>query len=182
MKPSVSLCLGIVGLSTLSLAQDEGGLKKKVHRAPAVVSSGPVTKSEAVATFQKLAGLMKAIIHIPVKASPIIGKPTEPVTKTEIITELMRFYKVAEPSFTNTPRRIHVELGRVVSKSAAQKKQLVFLIGKGFVGNYSVLATGTASTVAPNEFGDSIGFFLTQICECTNTSSTKWTPYLRSGN
>lgn len=182
MKPSVSLCLVIVGLSTLSLAQEEGGLKKKVHHAPAAASSGPVTKSEAAATFQKLAGLMKSITHISVKASPVSGKPTEPVTKPEIITELMRFYKAAEPSFTNTPRRIRIDQGRVVAKSAAQKKQLLFLIGKGFVGNYSVLATGTASTVAPNEFGDSVGFFLTQICECTNTSSTKWTPYLRSGD
>ena len=182
MKPNVSLCLAIISFASVSLGQEEGGLKKKVHRTPVIASSAPVTEAEAFATFQRIAGLMKSVAHINVKPTPIHGKPTAPATKAEIVAELTHFYQAAEPSFTNTPRRIHVELGRVIAKSPTLKKQLIFLIGKGFVGNYGPLATGATTSVTPTEFGDSLGFFLTQICECTNTSSTKWTPYLRTGD
>ena len=176
------LSLAILSVAVISQAQDEGGLKKKVHHAPVVVSNVPVTVAEAEATFVKLAGLFKSVAHVTVKPTHYATKSSMPVTKAQVVSEFVRFYKAAENSFTNTPRRIHVDSGRIVAKSATEKQQLIFLIGKGFVGNFGPLATGTSVNLTPVEFGDSVGFFLTQISQCTNTSNTKYTPYLHGGN
>jgi hypothetical protein len=179
MKYILPILVCVASLGSLSSAQDEGGLKKKVKQA-VVVTSGPVTKSEATASFQRLEKLIGKVLKTNVPVGSVSGNSNSPVTKSEVILELLRVYRAVEPKFTNTPRAIDIESSRVVVGTGEVRKALLFLIKKGFVGNYGSLATGKTSSLTVEEFGTSLGFFLTRVSECTHTSSTKWTPYLHN--
>jgi len=176
MKSAVSGVLLVLGLVSVCFGQGDGGLKK-THRAPIATSAAPVSEAEADATFQHVADLFKAILHINVTNSHAKSS-TALVTKAEVVAEMTRFYKAAQPAFTLTPKLVKVDLPRVTIDKPSEKANLIMLIERGCVGNYGPLATGKTNSLSVQEFGDAVGYFLCRIAECTHTPSTKWTPYL----
>jgi len=170
--------LAAMSIACCCFAQGDASPRKKIERRPVSTDSRPVTEAEASATFDRVHGLLKTILHVSLSPMPIKSKPTTPVTKTEINAELMRIYKAVEPVFVISPKRVPVEVSRIKAESPTEKSTLVVLIEKGFIGNYGPLATGGSKTVTIAEFGDSVGFFLSRLGECTYTPSTKWTPFL----
>lgn len=177
MKPNVVFSVFVVCTGSACFAQNEAGLKK-TQRAPVATNSMPVTEAEAVATFERVAGLYKSVLHITVPPMREKAKPSAPVTRSEVVAEFVRLYKAAEPSFTFTPRKVIVDLARLVIDTPSERIGLVMMIDRGCVGNYGPLATGKKSTLSVQDFGDSIGFFLSRISECTHVPSSKWTPFL----
>jgi len=169
----VTLCF-----AAISFAQDDSGLKKTSH--PRIIASpGPVTEAEADATFKRVDDLLKAVLHVTVSPRPVHGVSAgSPITKEEVVKELSRLYRAVEPWFSNTPNATKVDYARLVFKTQREKSDLVLLVRTGFIGNYGPLATGKTQALTVQEFGDSLGYFLARLGECTHTSSTKWTPYL----
>jgi hypothetical protein len=179
MKLLIGVVLAVVGVTCQ--AQEEGGLKKTTHAAP-VVSSRPVTEAEADATFDRVTGLYKSVLHLTVSSRHSPANPAAPITRSEVIAEFVRLYKAAEPGFTLTPKPVPVEYSRLTFDKPSEKAGLIMMIQRGCVGTYGPLATGKVTTLTVQEFGDSVGFFLARVAECTHVSSTKWTPYLHGIN
>jgi len=168
----------LAGASCLCFAQGEEGFKKVRHSAP-VVSGGPVTKAEAAATFRRVAGLFKTVLHVNVlPQNARLAGANRPVTRAEVIAEFVRLYRAAEPVFTYTPKPVHVETSRLTFDKPSEKTGLILMIERGCVGTYGPLATGAKSTISVHDFGDAVGYFLARIGDCTHVPSTKWTPYL----
>lgn len=175
MKALLAFSLCVV--ASISLGQDEGGLKRPKKHAP-VVAAGPVTQAEADATFARVSKLLKSVLHVSVSTRAPHGRPSSPVTRADVVAEFVRIYKASEPAFTLTPTPVPVDLPRLTVDSAAEKPGLVLLVERGCVGNYGPLATGKKTTLTVQEFGDAVGYFISRICECTHIPSSKWTPYL----
>ncbi len=174
MGSVLGLCLA--GLS--GVIQDGSGDLKK-HSHPMIEAApGPVTKSEAIATFNRLENVLKSELHIQVSGTRPITGSKGLISKSEVIKEFVWLVKICEPAFSVTPKAVPVEAARLVVQDATLKPKLTKLITGGFVGNYGALATGSASTLNVRGFGDSVGFFLARIGECTHIPSSKWTPYL----
>jgi hypothetical protein len=169
--------LVLCGLASGCLAQDEGTLKRP-HKTAPIISTAPVTQGEADATFARVAGLFKSLLHVSVAAKKSQGPASSPVKRADVVAEFVRFYKAAEPAFTLTPASVHVDLPRITFDTAAERPGLIKMIERGCVGNYGPLATGKVQTLTVQDFGDSIGYFLSRISECTHLPSSKWTPYL----
>jgi len=178
MRIHLGALVAVVGLIAIGSAQDEGGLKKRAPKAPVVVSSAPVTRAEAQATFARLNGLFKTVLHQTVSPMQVQGSLNGSITRSEVIAEFARIHKALQPAFTLTPRPLKVDLGRLIFDKPSERPQLIKLVEGGFVGNYSRLATGSVITLSVHEFGDAVGYFFSRIGECTHVPSSKWTPYL----
>ncbi|MDR3692941.1 MAG: hypothetical protein P4L46_26410 [Fimbriimonas sp.] len=165
-------------LTCLCGAQEGGQLKTKTH-APVKVSTAPVTRAEASATFKHLAKVFGEVLHVSVTGMAAGPSPAKAVTRTEVISELAEFYRKLEPAFKMTMKDVTVSPSSLVVDRSSSKKDLVMLVTKGCVGAHTVLAVGSVRTLTVRDFGDVIGFFASRVIEMTHTPSTKWTPYLR---
>ena len=179
MKTLTCLVVTVLGCLAICQAQEDGKPKRTPH-AKTVVSTAPVTQAEAEATFVRIRGLFKTVLHVSVSSGGISKSSGSSVTKAQVVAELSRLYRAAEPSFTMTPRKASVDTARVVAENPQTKSSLITLIEVGFVGNFGPLATMPKATLSVSEFGDSLGFFLSRISDCTHVPSTKWTPYLHN--
>ncbi len=175
----------VVGLtlvfSGLAIAQDANGLKKHTPKR-VVVSQSPVTRAEASTTFNRLGQLFQSVLKHSVPVKSKIASSNSPVTRTEVIRELGRFYRAAEPEFKITLKPVTPDLPRITVDDPSDRKLLVKLIERGCVPMYSSLVTGKTKTLTVAQFGDDIGFFLARVSEMTHVPSVRWTPYLHGGD
>lgn len=173
------LVLGLL-LVTPAFSQEKDGLKKRKPHAPTITSQNPVTVAEAAATFDRVDGIYRTLLHISVKPGKLASKSSALVTRSQVIERLAQLYREAEPAFKITPRSVPVDYARLRADNPQARRDVIKLIDKGCVGGYSRLATGWVKTLTPLEFGDAVGLFISRIGEMTHTPSSRWTPYLRS--
>jgi len=177
MRTHFSGIVATLMLASLGFSQSQDTLKKHTH-IPVSAAPGPVTNAEAAATFGRVAGLFRTILHVSIPPHGRVSSPDAPITRSDVIEELTRYYKYAVPAFTITLKSVKVDYPRLRLDKPALRSDLVLLIEKGCVSKYGVLATGSVKTIGVHDFGDTVGFFLARIAEMTHTPSTKWTPYL----
>ncbi len=167
---ALGMCCGTLA------AQDEHSMKRPAK--PPLADTAPVTQAEAGATFNRVDDLLKRVLHVSAAAFKTSGNPNAPIRRAQVLAEFDRLYASAEPSFRVTPKGLAVDTGRLTVDVPRERDDLVRMIHLGFVGNYGPLATGKVTTLTVHDFGESVGFFLTRIGECTHKPSSKWTPYL----
>ena len=164
-------------LGAIAFPQDQEGLKKTSH-SPVSTSPAPVTRLESSVSFDRIGRLFNSVLHLSIPANGKVQSPNSPVTRSEVIEEFARYYRLAEPTFKLTPKTVEFDVNRIKVDQPSVKKDLMMLIKRGCVASYGMLSTGTVKTVSVGDFGDAIGMFIARIAEMTHTSSTKWTPYL----
>jgi hypothetical protein len=108
-------------------------------------------------------------------------KGSQVATRAEIAAEFVRVLAAVQPSFRFTPRPYRViESSLKAHNSGAAVDQLRRLIRLGMAGPVGPLAAGGAG-LSPEEFGDALGLFMTQLAAYTHQPDPKWTPSLQPG-
>lgn len=168
--------IAAVSLSAVlvSVAWGQGGTRTK--NAP---EQAPVTKREAAETISKVRAAVHKVI-LRKAASAYKWKPgAGPVTRSELIMELSKLLKESRPSFKYTPIMAAYRASDiVVPVGNPARKPLEELLAWGFIGKVDPLATSTRDTFTPTEFGHTLGYFLSRLCELSHTPSTKFSPML----
>ncbi len=172
------LSLLLLACSIAVLAQTPGEPPK--HIKPKPVANGPVTRAEANAVFAKVRDLMVEVLGVAsIKKVPVQTTGTTGLaTRDEIILVMDRLTEAAKPSFKISLPPLATEPAAFVTKKANVKEAMVRLVKGGFVNKVDVLLCGPAETIAPDVFGDDIGFLLCRISELSHLPSTKWSPSL----
>lgn len=156
------------------MALGQGGAKGK-----ASPDQTPVTKREAAETLRKVRTAVYKVI-LKKSATAYAWKPgAGPITRNELILELSKLLKEAKPAFKFTPTMANYRASDiVVPVGSLARKPLEELLAWGFIGKVDPLATSNRETFTTTEFGHTLGFFLSRLCELSHTPSTKFSPML----
>ena len=170
----------MIGPFLLAL-QTPGG--KPVHPGrkpiPGVSDDRPVTAREAASAFDRVANLFHRADGASLGATSI--PPLDrPATRTEIVAEMDRFLRAAEPilRFTPAPERHDPSVFRI---EADERIALDRLVTVGCVAKIGPLAVGPSTGLTPSQFGDAMGFFVARLAQMSHLPSPKWTPMLQKG-
>lgn len=144
---------------------------------PASAASKPVTAREAREAFTKVAALLMKTNGRPLGTTSIPAAD-RPATRAEIVAEMARLYKAAEPAFRFTPAPTTHDASKF-RIDAAQKAPLDRLVTRGAVARIGPLAVGPTLGLTPKQFGDALGFFMARVSQLSHLPSPKWTPMLQ---
>ncbi|RYG25508.1 hypothetical protein EON82_06850 [bacterium] len=167
-----------------AVVMHQGAPDKPVHpgrkpTAAATADTKPVTAREARAAFIRVGELLGKVNGHPLGMSglPAIDRP---VTRAEVVTEMGRLYKAAEPTFKFTPVAVVYDRSKL-RIDAALLPTLNRLVTRGMVARLGPLAVGPQPTLTPKQLGDAIGFFTSRVAQMSHLPSAKWTPMLQKG-
>ena len=174
------VCVGIVtSLAAVGFCQQEpkDGLTRKTPKK-VVATNAPVTQAEAKAAFSKAERVLRASLNLPAKGSSPLTAGTKPVTRTQVVGEFNRLYKMILPSAKLTPRPVKFDQARL-RMSGSSRADLVKLVRLGAIAPIGPVAAGPKDSLTVAEFGDALGYFLARMAEITHMPSRKWTPALQ---
>lgn len=169
-----------------AIAQDLGaqGARKFGHppKHP-IQSEAPVTKSEARAIFDKVGASLFVITDkrmiVPENAIP---SGSSPVTKGEILSEMDRLYKAADPYFLITPNPVWYDPSVLSLKPGNPARPLLeHFVAGGFIGRVEPLATSPEDSMRPSDFADAVGVFANRLSDLMHWPDPKYSPYLSGG-
>lgn len=158
-----SLLVGLVAASAASFAQ-----------------ARPVTVAEANAVFDRIDASIRKVLKLPV-AKPSTDRATRPVTRAEVVERMHQLFASYRPKFAYTPRPFRAEPGEVAKANKDPKtvERINTLVRWGCVGPVGPLAVGPADTLTTEQFGDAVGYFMSQIAALTYYADPNWTPVIQ---
>ncbi len=174
---AVGVWLAIGAVGGPQVYGQQAGKSKAVP--PTVDLAKPVTQKEVAATFEKLETAVQRVV---LKGDrPPAKRPAsqQPASRSEIVREMFRLYRMSEPKFRFTPKKQPFEKSDLsIAASDGARPMLEKLIEWGFVGRVAPLATSDKPTMQLPEFADAVSLFLARIAELTHTPSSNWSPYM----
>ena len=155
---------------------------RPVHPKPTAIlaapqETAPVTAREARDAFARLIALYGDVNGVRLGA-PSIPALDRPATRGEVVAEMARLYRTAEPGIRFTPAEIRFDVSRL-SIDRPSLPILRRLVARGFVGPVAPLATGPKPTLGIKQFGDALGFFGSRLAQISHLPSPAWTPMLK---
>lgn len=143
----------------------------------AFARQGEVSQVEASAVFAKADQVMRSVLQIK-KAPPAFARGNGIATRGQILKYFATLYTALEPKFKfGLPHQKSAP--EVISLKEPQLKQTAIrLESLGFLDRYGPLATSKSDGLQPQEFGDTLGYFMARVAELTHTPSSKFSPYL----
>jgi hypothetical protein len=175
----LAICLAAVALiggAVLAQEKPDGKSKPYVPRK-VVLSPEPVTRDEARKIIEKV---NKAFVKVMPRLKPV--KPsltgTQPVTRTEIITQFNKLFEMAKAEFKFTPRKVAYNASVISVKDPEAKTKVQNLIAWGCVDKVGPLATSDKETLGVLEFGDAVGLLVARVAELTHTADPRFSPDL----
>jgi hypothetical protein len=169
-------------LFTMIIGQGTDGRPVHPGRKPsqaATADGKPVTAKEVRESFVRAGELIKKVGQRS-SGAPAIAANNRPATRSEVVAEMARIYKAAEPGFRFTPVSVPFDPSKF-KIDATQKPALSMLVTRGFVARIGPLAVGPQPGLTTKEFGDALGFFLARLSQLSHLPSSKWTPMLQGG-
>jgi hypothetical protein len=165
-----------------AIAMQQVPATKPVHpgqkpSAAAAADVKPVTAREARETFLRVEDLLRKVNGKPL-GMPTIAAADRPVTRVEVVSEMARLYKAAEPIFKFTPAPVPHDKSKF-KIDAAVAPALDRLVTRGCVARIGPLAVGPGPGLTPKQFGDAVGFFTSRVQQMVHLPSAKWTPMLQ---
>jgi hypothetical protein len=162
--------------------QDDKGSGKLSHavKQPGLLQGGPVTEAEARVTFNRISQALHSVTKVKAKF-PLsnLGDSSQPVSREAIILQMNRIYEAAKPYFKINPTPVPYDPAVLsVKKGTEARVALEKLVKGGFIPRVCVLATSSSDTIAPEEFGDTIGLFAARIADVTHMPNAEYSPYL----
>jgi hypothetical protein len=146
---------------------------------PAGEAQAPVTQAEAAAAMDRAEAIVRRVLGLPEAAlRPAPPASDAPATRSGIVRDFGRLFRLAEPRFVFTPRPQRFDAARLRRLPAASDQaQLERLVRWGAVAPYGPLATNPGG-LSPEEFGDALGFLVARIAELTHTPDARFSPGL----
>ena len=144
-----------------------------------MAQEGPVTVAEANVVFDKVDAAIRKTLKMPV-SKPTTGGESRAVTRQEVLAKLDALFEAYKPKFAYTPRPFRTEMAAVAEKN--QDKATIDRIQKlarwGCIAPVGPLAVGPTDTLTMSQFGDALGYFMSQIAALTYYADPKWVPNL----
>lgn len=145
----------------------------------AAAQGKPVTVAEANAVFDKVDASIRKVLKMPAgKASN--DKAERAVTRQEVLAKFDSLFEAYRPKFAYTPRPFRNEPD-VVSKHN-KDKAVIDRISKlatwGFIAPVGPLAVGPSDTLDVVQFGDAVGYFMSQVAALTYYADPNFVPNL----
>lgn len=109
---------------------------------------------------------------------PKLAATDRPATRSEIVGEMDRLFRAAQPGFFFTPAAVPHDPSKF-KIDPAQKLALDKLVTLGFVARIGPLAVGPQSGLTAKQFGDALGFFMARASQLSHLPSSRWTPMLQ---
>lgn len=161
--------MNLVRLSALPIA----------FAAGIALADPPVTRDEVSKSLARFETVVAKRLSITIPPSKLRGAQT--ASRAEIAAEFVRILDAVQPSFRFTPRpyRVVESSLRGYNKGVAVD-HMRRLIRLGMAGPVGPLAAG-GEGLSPEEFGDALGLFMTQLASYTHQPDPKWTPSLQPG-
>ena len=144
-----------------------------------MAQEGPVTVAEANAVFDKVDAAIRKTLKMPSAKATAVGE-SKAVTRQEVLAKLDALFEAYKPKFAYTPRPFRTEMAAVAEKN--QDKATIDRIQKlarwGCIAPVGPLAVGPTDTLTMSQFGDALGYFMSQIAALTYYADPKWVPNL----
>lgn len=143
-------------------------------------SQKPVTVGEANAVLHKVDSAIRKTLGLPAPKATN-DATSQPVTRAQVLARLDAMFEAYRPKFAYTPRPFRSETGEVAKANKDAKTAMTInkLVKWGCVGPVAPLAVGPSDTLTTEQFGDAIGYFMSQIAALTYYADPAWTPVIQ---
>lgn len=147
--------------------------------APSTLLAQPVTVGEANVVLDRVDASVRKVLGLSA-AKPSTDRSSKPVTRAQVLARLDLMFETYRPKFLLTPRPMRSEPGIVEKHNSDPKVRAVLnkFVRYGCVGPVGPLVVGPGETLSTQDFGDAVGFFMSQIAALTYKSDREWTPHL----
>lgn len=145
-----------------------------------LAQAAPVTVGEANAVFDKVDTSVRKVLKM-APALPSTDKSKQPVTRARVIEKLDALFESYRPYFQYTPRPFRTE-PRIAAKfnpDPALRAKIEKLARWGCIGPVGPLVTGPGDTLTTAQFGEALGYFMSQIGALTYFADPAWVPNLQ---
>lgn len=141
----------------------------------------PVTVKEADIVFNRIETAMRTVLKLP-KLKAEVRQVQRPITKNEVILRLDKMFEAIKPKFQYTPRpfKTNEEVLNRYNSDPEIRKKLLRLVKYGCVAPVGPLVVGSPDTVSMADFGDALGYFMSQMAFLTYYADPKWAPNLQN--
>lgn len=142
----------------------------------------PVTTAEALAVFKEVDRIAVKVLHAK-EPTKFQAEPSDLSANRALIIRLMySLFDRHRESFKFIPRLRRVEKKLLATGlDAIAYSQLTEMMQFGFIAAGSSLASKRQDEFSIEEFGVSVGIFLSRLADLTHTPDRKWSPYLQRG-
>lgn len=151
---------------------------------PAVcwAQGSPVTRAEADAVLNKVDAAIRTVLKMKATA-PKNSKDDAPITRAEVVARLDAMFEAYRPHVQYTPRPFRTDTAVIAraNKGAATRKSMEKLSRWGCIAPVGPLVVGPGNALTTAQFGDAVGFFMSQIAALTYFADPKWVPNLGGG-
>ena len=146
----------------------------------ALAQGAQVTVGEANAVLDKVDAAVRKVLKM-APAEPATDKSKQPVTRAQVIAKLDALFESYRPSFQYTPRpfRTAPEVAAKFNPDPAVRAKIEKLARWGCIGPVGPLVTGPGETLSTAQFGEAVGYFISQVAALTYFADPKWVPTLQ---
>lgn len=172
--------LGWLLVLALSVSANTQETKKAVPAAPPPPKvQKPVTRGEFFAVVGKLRSNTDRLIGLPVRSGAKPQRPSDPITRSEVILLFAELLDAYKPSFQSVPRPSRIDKAAIQQRNEpGVQAKLETLVKWGFVAPVGQLVVGPGKTLTADQAGDAIGFFWNQVTFLVTKVDPKWSPRL----
>ncbi|HXH61017.1 MAG TPA: hypothetical protein VNI20_06625 [Fimbriimonadaceae bacterium] len=144
--------------------------------------AAPVTKAEAEAAIGKVDSAIRKVIGLPAAEAKKVTDST-PISRAEFVKRLDSMFESYRPKFQYTPRPFHTDPAVVAkfNQDPGVQKRIDKLARWGCLAPVGPVVVGPGDTLTTSEFGDALGYFMSQIASLTYFADPKWVPNLGGG-
>lgn len=174
---AIGVSVAMIALCVMSNGQSLGTKRGTARPKLSTSASSPVLRSEAASVYKSIGAIIARTILKSKTLAPRTGVGAGVESRTDVIDELYRLFQKSKGALSYTPRMDPL-CGSLLSlkPNHPSRPKLELLVRWGFVDRADILATSTATTLTPEQFGDAVGYFLARLCELTHTPETEFTP------
>ena len=172
----MKLLLIFIAFVPFGLAPAQTNPQKTVAK-PIVVRSGSTTRGDFWVILGKLSSAADTILGNEKRSNSKPDRLDDPVTRTEIITALKGTFDHFRPKFRVAPRPGFVDMKAIKERNPlTTQSNLEILVKWGMIGPVGPLVVGPGENLSPQQVGDALGYFFSQLTILTHKALPKWTP------
>lgn len=148
--------------------------------ALAHAQGAPVTVAEANVVFAKIDDAVRDVLNMK-KAEKRPAGENKPITRAEVVVQMEKIIASVRPQFQFTPRPFRTEVAVIKRFNADPKTQELMekLVRSGFLAPVGPIVVGPADSLSIAQFGDAVGYFLSQLAAMTYFADPAWVPRLQ---
>lgn len=152
-----------------------GGLSSNKPPPKIARDAAPVTCTEAHNVLEQVQAAMERALSTKPGAHGKIPVLDKPVSRVQVLHELVRIERFFQPDYTLKPRTQYCNVA-VVKFPGPDRQEAIRLIKLGFLEPVAPMVVGPAETLTVRQFSEAVGFFIERWSDMTHLPSLKWSP------